>query len=93
MNQESRITNLGDGTLSVPDRPVIPFIQGDGIGPDIWHATRMVLDAAVAKVYSDSRGIAWMEVSQEEGSRRPVSGCPMKRLRPLNAMWRPLRGR
>jgi isocitrate dehydrogenase len=70
MNQESRITNLSDGTLSVPDRPVIPFIQGDGIGPDIWHATRMVLDAAVAQAYSSSRGIAWLEVLAGEKAQQ-----------------------
>ena len=70
MNQESRITNLSDGTLSVPDRPVIPFIQGDGIGPDIWHATRMVLDAAVTQAYSGSRGIAWIEVLAGEKAQQ-----------------------
>ena len=70
MNQESRITNLSDGTLSVPDRPVIPFIQGDGIGPDIWHATRMVLDAAVTQAYSGSRGIAWLEVLAGEKAQQ-----------------------
>ena len=48
--------------LKVPDRPVVPFIEGDGIGPDIWAATRHVVDAAVAKAYGGARGIAWMEV-------------------------------
>ena len=47
--------------LTVPDRPVVPFIEGDGIGPDIWAATRHVVDAAVAKAYGGARGIAWME--------------------------------
>ena len=70
MNQESRITILSDGTLSVPDRPVIPFIQGDGIGPDIWHATRMVLDAAVDQAYRGSRGIAWTEVLAGEKAQQ-----------------------
>jgi isocitrate dehydrogenase len=51
-----------DGTLVVPDRPVIPFIEGDGTGPDIWRAAQMVLDAAVAKAYGGKRQIAWMEV-------------------------------
>ena len=46
----------------VPDRPVIPFIEGDGIGPDIWAATRRVVDAAVTAAYGGARGIAWMEV-------------------------------
>lgn len=48
--------------LTVPDRPVIPFIEGDGTGPDIWKATRHVLDGAVEKVYGGSRSIAWFEV-------------------------------
>lgn len=47
---------------AVPDRPVVPFIEGDGIGPDIWAATRHVVDAAVAKAYGGARRIAWMEV-------------------------------
>ncbi|HZN53778.1 MAG TPA: NADP-dependent isocitrate dehydrogenase [Candidatus Polarisedimenticolaceae bacterium] len=50
------------GRLSVPDRPVIPFIEGDGTGPDIWRAASRVLDAAVAKAYGDRRKIAWTEV-------------------------------
>ena len=48
--------------LAVPDRPVIPFIEGDGIGPDIWAATRSVVDAAVAAAFGGTRRIAWMEV-------------------------------
>ncbi len=57
-----RITMGADGRLSVPDRPVIPFIEGDGTGPDIWRASVRVLDAAVAKAYGGSRQLAWMEV-------------------------------
>ncbi|HVT18012.1 MAG TPA: isocitrate dehydrogenase (NADP(+)) [Thermoanaerobaculia bacterium] len=48
--------------LEVPDRPIIAFIEGDGIGPDIWRATRRVLDGAVAAVYRGRRSIAWFEV-------------------------------
>jgi isocitrate dehydrogenase len=48
--------------LVVPDLPVIPFIVGDGIGPDIWNASRRVFDAAVEKAYAGKRKIAWMEV-------------------------------
>jgi len=48
--------------LTVPDRPIIPFIEGDGTGPDIWKATRLVLDGAVEKLYGGSRSIAWLEV-------------------------------
>nr|WP_220185976.1 NADP-dependent isocitrate dehydrogenase [Paenactinomyces guangxiensis] len=53
---------LENGTLQVPDQPVIPFIEGDGIGPDIWAAARRVLDAAVEKAYSGQKKIAWFEV-------------------------------
>ena len=51
-----------DGKLRVPDRPVIPFIEGDGTGPDIWRASVRVLDAAVKKVYGGKRQLMWMEV-------------------------------
>jgi isocitrate dehydrogenase len=50
------------GRLSVPDRPIIPFIEGDGTGPDIWRASRRVFDAAVEKAYGGKRQIAWREV-------------------------------
>jgi len=53
---------IRDGKLEVPDRPIVPFIEGDGTGPDIWRASVRVLDAAVAKAYGGRRKIAWMEV-------------------------------
>lgn len=56
-----KITN-NNGTLQVPDSPVIPFIEGDGIGVDIWPATRRIVDAAVAKCYGGKRKIEWKEV-------------------------------
>ena len=56
-----RIT-FREGKLNVPDRPIIPFIEGDGTGPDIWRASRRVLDAAVARAYGGQRAIAWFEV-------------------------------
>ncbi len=56
-----QITGVAD-QLIVPDHPVVPFIEGDGIGPDIWAATRHVVDAAVTNAYEGTRGIAWMEV-------------------------------
>ncbi|HOP40137.1 MAG TPA: NADP-dependent isocitrate dehydrogenase [Geobacteraceae bacterium] len=59
---------IRDGILKVPDRPVIPFIEGDGTGPDIWRAAVRVLDAAVAKAYAGKREIAWMEVFAGEKS-------------------------
>jgi len=51
-----------DGRVSVPDHPILPYIEGDGTGPDIWAASVRVIDAAVAKAYGSSRKIAWMEV-------------------------------
>jgi isocitrate dehydrogenase len=53
---------IDGGKLRVPDQPVIPFIEGDGTGPDIWHASVRVLDAAVDKAYAGQRKIQWMEV-------------------------------
>lgn len=57
-----RITVRPDGTLNVPDHPVIPFIEGDGTGPDIWRASQMVFDAAVEKAYGGKRKIAWYQI-------------------------------
>ncbi len=51
-----------DGNLFVPDNPVIPFIEGDGTGPDIWRASQRVIDAAVQKAYGGQRKIEWFEV-------------------------------
>jgi isocitrate dehydrogenase len=53
---------IAGGRLNVPDRPVIPFIEGDGTGPDIWRASVRVLDAAVKKAYGGKRQLMWMEV-------------------------------
>ena len=50
-NIPEKIILEDDGTISVPDLPIIPCIEGDGIGPDIWNSTRLVLDAAVEKAY------------------------------------------
>jgi len=57
-----KITMGAHGKLNVPDQPVIPFIEGDGIGPDVWNASRRVLDAAVAHSYSGKRKIEWKEM-------------------------------
>ena len=53
---------LSNGSLDIPNNPIIPFIEGDGIGPDIWKASQMVFDAAVAKAYKGERSILWKEV-------------------------------
>src|SRR5437764_6542175 len=57
-----------NGQLVVPDNPIIPFIEGDGTGPDIWRASVRVFDAAVAKAYGGKKQIAWMEVYAGEKS-------------------------
>ena len=53
---------MGPDGLLVPDEPIIPFIEGDGIGPDIWRAAQLVFDAAVAKAFGGSRKVGWTEV-------------------------------
>jgi isocitrate dehydrogenase len=58
----SVITQDAQGRLAVPDQPIIPYIEGDGTGPDIWAASVRVFDAAVAKAYGGKRKIAWREV-------------------------------
>ncbi len=57
-----KITMGADGRLTVPDNPTIPFIEGDGIGPDVWRASRIVLDAAVEAAYGGKRKIDWLEM-------------------------------
>ncbi|MBU4010774.1 MAG: NADP-dependent isocitrate dehydrogenase, partial [Proteobacteria bacterium] len=57
-----KITINDDGSLNVPDFPVIPFIEGDGTGPDIWNAARPVFDKAVASAYNGKREIKWLEI-------------------------------
>jgi isocitrate dehydrogenase len=53
---------IDGGKLAVPDTPIVPFIEGDGTGPDIWRASQLVFDEAVKKAYGGKRRIAWMEV-------------------------------
>lgn len=70
--ETDRITLTTEGTLRVPDNPVVPFIEGDGIGPDIWAAAKGVLDAAVDFVYGDRRRIVWSEVLAGEKAYREI---------------------
>jgi len=60
---------VSNGTLSVPNNPIIPFIRGDGTGPDIWASSVRVLDAAVEKAYSGNKKISWFEVFAGETSK------------------------
>src|SRR6188472_151006 len=66
--KEGEAIAFEQGALQVPNNPVIPFIEGDGTGPDIWRASVRVLDAAVEKAYGGKRKIAWMEVYAGEKS-------------------------
>jgi isocitrate dehydrogenase len=71
------IEKQADGSLKVPDAPEIPFIEGDGIGPDIWRATRMVIDQAVKKAYDGQRQISWLEVlAGEKGFEKTGNWLP-----------------
>src|SRR5690348_8115287 len=54
--------SISNGKLNVPNNPILPFIRGDGTGPDIWAASQRVFDAAVEKAYGGERKVAWMEV-------------------------------
>ena len=74
---EGAKVSLSDGRLQVPDNPVIPFIEGDGIGVDIWAAAVRVLDGAVAKAYGGRRKISWMEVYAGEKAQAVYGpDCP-----------------
>jgi isocitrate dehydrogenase len=63
---------MRNGKLQIPDHPVIPFIEGDGTGPDIWRAAQHVFDGAVAKAYGGKRKIAWFEVMAGEKSKNQL---------------------
>src|SRR5450756_2502852 len=62
--------SISNGKLHVPDQPIIPFIEGDGTGRDIWRASVRVFDAAVKKAYGGKRQIHWMEVFAGEKAFR-----------------------
>jgi isocitrate dehydrogenase len=64
---------INQGRLDVPDRPVIPFIEGNGTGPDIWRASVRVFDAAVEKAYGPKRKIVWKEVLAGEKSFKQLN--------------------
>ena len=72
------------GILDVPDRPIIPYIEGDGTGPDIWRATSRVLEAAVEKAYAGERGLVWMEIfAGEKAHQKTGEWLPEESLRAL----------
>ena len=81
MTHGEKITRNADGTLHVPDFPIIPFIEGDGIGPDIWYATKRVLDSVVKSVYKGKRQISWIEIyAGEKGYKKTGEWLPQQTL-------------
>ena len=66
---EGEIIGFHDDVLVVPENPIVPFIEGDGIGPDIWAASQRVLDAAVNKAYGGKKKIAWFEIYAGEKAK------------------------
>ncbi len=72
--QGEKITVNPDNSLNVPDNPIIPYIEGDGIGVDITPVMKKVVDAAVEKAYEDKRGIAWMEIYAGEKAVKVYGG-------------------
>lgn len=83
-NNGQKIT-VSNGELSVPDYPIIPFIEGDGTGPDIWAAAVRVIDAAVEKGYSGNKKIVWKEVfAGEQAFNKSGSWLPDETLETIN---------
>ena len=68
--KEGNRIEITDGRLSVPNQPIVPFIEGDGTGPDIWRASKRIFDAAVSAAYSGQRKIVWFEVFAGEKAHR-----------------------
>ena len=86
MASAQKIEKLPDGRLNVPDHPTIPFIEGDGIGPDIWRATQLVIDAAVDITYGGRRQIAWLELPVgEKGYDQTGNYLPQEALDTIEA--------
>ncbi|MGD8701939.1 MAG: isocitrate dehydrogenase (NADP(+)) [Desulfosarcina sp.] len=81
MPNAETIKKKPDGGLNVPDHPVIPFIEGDGIGPDIWRASQLVIDASVERTYAGRRRISWMELPVgEKGYEKTGNYLPQEAL-------------
>ncbi len=69
---DGSVISFANGKFSVPDNPIIPFIEGDGTGRDIWKASVRVVDAAVERAYGGKRRIAWYEVFAGEKAKEIV---------------------
>src|SRR2546422_11754351 len=68
--KEGQRIEIKDGRLSVPNQPIVPFIEGDGTGPDIWRASKRIFDAAVSAAYGGPRKNVWFEVFAGEKGHR-----------------------
>src|SRR3981189_640543 len=71
--KNGKATTLSGGRLHVPEQPILPFIEGDGTGRDIWKASQRVFDAAVEKAYGGKRAIKWFEIYAGEKAYRQFS--------------------
>lgn len=81
------------GRLAVPSHPIIPFIEGDGTGPDIWRASQLVLDSAVKAAYGNTRQIAWQEVlAGEKAKHRVDNWLPEETLQTITARLVAIKG-
>lgn len=84
-NRMSNKIVVENGVLNVPNNPVIPFIEGDGIGPDIWAAASRVIDAAVEKAYNGEKKIEWLEVlAGEKAFNQTGEWLPQETLEKIN---------
>ncbi len=82
-----KITNVL-GKITVPEFPIVPFIEGDGTGPDIWAASVRVLDAAVEKAYKGKRKIIWKEVyAGEKAFKKTGKWLPEETLDIINELF------
>ena len=90
MLKPEKIVKNSDGTLSVPSCPVIPFIEGDGTGPDIWRAANTVIDRAVESTYNGKREISWFEVyAGEKAYEKTGQWMPNDTLKQLDSIRLP----
>jgi len=81
MEKKGKIIKQSNGNLYVPDFPILPFIEGDGIGPDIWYAARMVIESAVHRAYNNQRKISWLELyAGEKGYHKTGEWLPKETL-------------
>ncbi|HXO20136.1 MAG TPA: isocitrate dehydrogenase (NADP(+)) [Thermoanaerobaculia bacterium] len=87
------VWHASEERLEVPDRPILPFIEGDGTGPDIWRATRQVLDGAVASSYGGKRSLAWFEIlAGEKAQAETGSWLPVDTLEAIRAFRVAIKG-